>query len=54
MEEQLRNDRAMTRDEYYAYVDQHGHTPTWGPCRLEARPGTIRQHDDLTTAQAVA
>lgn len=26
-------DLAMTRDEWYEYVEEHGHPPTWKPVR---------------------
>ena len=43
---EARLERAMTRDEYYAWVEEHGHAPTWEPCRLDTRPGTIRQYSN--------
>jgi len=34
----------MTKNEYEAWVQEHGYTPTWAPGHTERRPGVNRPY----------
>jgi hypothetical protein len=47
-------DEAMTREQYYRFVDRNGHTPTWPPLRARRqRPLTAESPSPTIADTAV-